>query len=174
MTCIVGKIRDPPPRRAFAQAKLAPRDASFRADEVTATDVARPLDRTEHKIKTSSVTRAEVEAYLISLEEPQQSTLRQLRQAILRQIPNADEGIAYGMPAFRVNGKVIAGFAAFKHHLSYFPHSGSVLSALTHTLRDQATSKGTLRFVVDEPLADELVRELVEIRLRQAFPTAGD
>jgi uncharacterized protein YdhG (YjbR/CyaY superfamily) len=96
-----------------------------------------------------------------------------VRQAILRQIPNADEGIAYGIPAFRVSGKVIAGFAAFKHHLSYFPHSGSVLPALTHTLGDQATSKGTLRFAVDEPLPEELVRELVEIRLRQAFPTAG-
>jgi hypothetical protein len=47
-------------------------------------------------------------------------------------VPGADQGISYGMPAFKVKGKAVAGFAAFKNHLSYMPHSGSVLA----TLRD--------------------------------------
>lgn len=76
------------------------------------------------------MTKTEVETYLISLEEPKQVTLRKLREAVLRQIPDAEEGISYGMPAFKVNGKVIAGFAGFKHHLSYFPHSASVIPEL--------------------------------------------
>lgn len=116
------------------------------------------------------MTATEVESYLCSLEEPKQTTLRALRDSILRAIPDAAEGISYGMPAFRVEGKVIAGFAAFKRHLSYFPHSGSVLPELTHELRTRVTSTGTLQFPIDEPPPDELVAELIAIRLRQVFP----
>ena len=117
------------------------------------------------------MTTAEVESYLGSLDEPKQATLRALRDSILRNLPDATEGISYGMPAFRVEGQVIAGFAAFKRHLSYFPHSGSVLSEITHELRPGATSTGTLRFPIDQPLPDDLVAELIAIRLRQAFPS---
>ncbi len=72
----------------------------------------------------------EIDAYLSTLEEPKQTTLRQLRTTILEIAPDAEQCISYGMPAFRLRGKLIAGFAAFKNHLSYLPHSGSVLSEL--------------------------------------------
>lgn len=114
----------------------------------------------------------EVESYLNSLEEPKQSTLRELRASILRVIPDAEECISYGMPAFKVGGKVLAGFAAFKNHLSYFPHSGSVLPEIADVLGAKMATKATLRFSVDEVLSDELVSELIAIRLRQAFPPA--
>jgi hypothetical protein len=45
-------------------------------------------------------------------------------------VPDEDQGIFHGMPAFKLRGKTIAGFAAFKNHLSYLPHSGSVIPAL--------------------------------------------
>jgi uncharacterized protein YdhG (YjbR/CyaY superfamily) len=73
---------------------------------------------------------ADIDAYLADLDEPQRTTLQELRKDILEIVPNAQECISYGMPAFRVEGKVVAGFAAFKNHLSYLPHSGSVLLAL--------------------------------------------
>jgi len=116
-----------------------------------------------------SMTIEEVESYLVSLEEPKQTTLRALRESILREAPGAEQGISYGMPAFRVDGKVIAGFAAFKHHLSYFPHSGSVLPEVTHDLTGLSTSRGALRFSIDEPLPEKLVQELIAIRIRQVF-----
>jgi uncharacterized protein YdhG (YjbR/CyaY superfamily) len=90
-----------------------------------------------------------------------------LRQSILKVVPGAEEGISYGMPAFRVNGKVVAGFAAFKNHLSYVPHSGSVLEQLDDDLAGYSMSKGALRFPVDQPLPDSLVEKLVTARLRQ-------
>lgn len=111
-----------------------------------------------------------VEAYLVALDEPKQSTLRQLRQSILEVIPEAQECISYGMPAFRVQGKVIAGFAAFNNHLSYFPHSGSVVAEAGPDAAQFATTKATLQFPVDKPLPQEVVRQLVTVRLRQAFP----
>jgi len=73
------------------------------------------------------------------------------------------------MPAFRVQGKVIAGFAAFRHHLSYLPHSGSVIPELGDALSQYKTSKGALQFPVDRPLPKALVKKLIAIRKRQAF-----
>ena len=68
----------------------------------------------------------EIDDYLDGLEEPKKSTLAQLRETIVAIVPDAEEGISYGVPAFKLRGKVIAGFAAYKDHLSYLPHSGSV------------------------------------------------
>ena len=75
------------------------------------------------------MSREEIDGYLSGIDEPARATLQQLRTDILSVIPDADEVISYGMPAFRRQGKVVAGFAAFKNHLSYLPHSGSVLDA---------------------------------------------
>jgi uncharacterized protein YdhG (YjbR/CyaY superfamily) len=82
-------------------------------------------------------------------------------------VPEAEQGISYGMPAFKVEGKTVAGFAAFKHHLSYLPHSGSVLAALAGDVAGYETSKGSLRFAVDKPLPKQLVRKLVRMRMRE-------
>ena len=112
----------------------------------------------------------EVDEYLDALEEPKRTTLARLRQTILDILPEAEQGISYGVPAFKVGGKTIAGFAAFKNHLSYLPHSGSVFPDLRDDLRGYSTSSGALRFDVSEPLPAPLVEKLIEVRLRQAFP----
>ena len=60
------------------------------------------------------MSQQEVDEYLANLEEPKRTTLQELRQTIRHIVPEAEEGISYGMPAYRLRGKVIAGFAAFK------------------------------------------------------------
>ena len=72
------------------------------------------------------MSEAEIDEYLDRLEEPKRSTLSRLRRDILAVIPDAEQCISYSVPGFKVAGKTIAGFAAFKSHLSYLPHSGSV------------------------------------------------
>jgi uncharacterized protein YdhG (YjbR/CyaY superfamily) len=113
---------------------------------------------------------AEVDDYLDRLDEPKRSTLSRLRQDILAVIPDAEQCISYTVPAFKVDGRTIAGFAAFKNHLSYLPHSGSVFPELTGELAGYQKSTGALRFPVDQPLPPELVQKLIAVRLRQAFP----
>jgi uncharacterized protein YdhG (YjbR/CyaY superfamily) len=110
----------------------------------------------------------EVDRYLEGLEEPKRGTLEALRRSILEVVPEAEQAISYGMPAFKVEGKTVAGFAAFKHHLSYLPHSGSVLTSLADDVADYETSKGSLRFPVDKPLPRQLVKKLVRTRMREA------
>jgi uncharacterized protein YdhG (YjbR/CyaY superfamily) len=119
------------------------------------------------------VSAAEVDAYLKSLDEPKRSTLEQLRRDILAVVPQAEQCISYGLPAFRVDGKVVAGFAAFARHLSYLPHSGSVFPELTDELGGYSKSAGALRFPLDQPLPASLVAKLVAVRLRQALPPSG-
>lgn len=115
------------------------------------------------------MSRREVDSYLATLDEPKKSTLESLRRTILEVMPEAEEGISYGMPAFRLQGKVIAGFAAFKHHLSYLPHSGSVFQEVRDEVAKYKTSSGALQFPVDRPLPKSLVRKLVAVRKRQAL-----
>jgi uncharacterized protein YdhG (YjbR/CyaY superfamily) len=117
-----------------------------------------------------AVSAQEIDQYLDALEEPKRTTLARLRQTILEILPEADQGISYGVPAFKIRGKTIAGFAAFKNHLSYLPHSGSVFGQLQEELKGYVTSSGALRFAIDEPLPVPLVEKLIAVRLRQAFP----
>jgi uncharacterized protein YdhG (YjbR/CyaY superfamily) len=116
------------------------------------------------------VSAQEVDQYLESLDEPKRTTLARLRDTILDILPEADQGISYGVPAFKVRGKTIAGFAAFKNHLSYLPHSGSVFPELSDELTGYSASSGALRFGIDEPLPVPLVEKLIAVRLQQAFP----
>jgi uncharacterized protein YdhG (YjbR/CyaY superfamily) len=115
---------------------------------------------------------AEIDEYLDRLDEPKRSTLRRIRRDILAVVPDAEQCISYAVPGFKVAGKTIAGFAAFKNHLSYLPHSGSVLPELPEELAAYEKSSGALRFPVDQPLPPELVKKLITVRLRQAFPQA--
>ena len=109
----------------------------------------------------------EIDAYLEGLDEPKRSTLQQLRQMVLEIVPDAEQCISYGLPAFRVHGEVVAGFAAFKNHLSYLPHSGSVLPELGDDVAGYGGTKGSLHFPIDRPLPRPLVEKLIAIRLRQ-------
>ncbi len=115
------------------------------------------------------MSKQEVDRYLASLDERKRRTLEALREAILEIIPEAEQCISYGVPAFRLEGKVVAGFAAFKNHLSYLPHSGSVFPELGDEIVRYKTSTGALQFPVDRPLPKTLVRKLIAVRKRQAL-----
>jgi uncharacterized protein YdhG (YjbR/CyaY superfamily) len=116
------------------------------------------------------VSAAEIDAYLDGLKEPERTSLRALRANLVSLLPDAEQGLSYGLPAFKVRGKTIAGFAAFRHHLAYLPHSGSVFPQLADELAGYETTTGSLHFPVDADLPKPLVAALVRVRLDQAFP----
>ena len=105
-----------------------------------------------------------VDEYLDAAPEPQQSTLRAIRSTLRSILPDAEEGMSYGVPAFKVDGTAVAGF---KGHCGYYPHSGSVLEQLADQLTDYDWAKGTLRFAIDTPLPAALVERMVRLRLDQ-------
>ncbi len=108
---------------------------------------------------------ATIDEYLATVEAPVRAALSQLRTAIRAAIPGAEECISYGMPAFRVPGGVVAGFAARKGGGSYYPFSGSTLAALRGDLDGRGGTKSALHFTAEEPLPPSLVRKLVRARL---------
>src|ERR1700686_1455863 len=117
--------------------------------------------------KLTLMPQRDIDRYLATLDEPKRSTLEALRQSILEVGPDAQQCISYGLPAFKIDGKVVAAFAAFKNHLSYLPHSGSVLPALGDDVARYEKTKGSLHFPVDKRLPKRLVKKLVPTRLRQ-------
>jgi len=106
----------------------------------------------------------EVDRYLNGLTEEDRHCLEELRITIHGIVPGAEECISYKIPAFRIDGAIVAGFAAFKTHLSYLPFSGSVLSTLHDDLGSRPRTKSSLHFTVDDPLPRDLVESLIRIR----------
>jgi uncharacterized protein YdhG (YjbR/CyaY superfamily) len=131
---------------------------------------AAPFGRERSAVDFAAVSAEEVDEYLRGLEEPKRSTLEALRRSILEVVPDAEQGISYRVPAFRVRGITVAGFAAFKNHLSYLPFSGSVLPQLAQELEGHTMTKSALHFPVDRPLPKTLVRKLIALRLGGEWP----
>jgi uncharacterized protein YdhG (YjbR/CyaY superfamily) len=115
----------------------------------------------------------EIDEYLQGVDEPKRRTLQALRHTILEIVPDAEQVISYRVPAFRVSGKTVAGFAAFKDHLSYLPFSGSVLAQLGDELEGYTMTKSSLHFPVDHPLPKSLVRKLLALRLGELPEASG-
>ena len=113
---------------------------------------------------------AEIDAFIDAQPEPQRSTLEALRKQILKVIPQAEQCISYAMPGFRVEGKVVAGFASYKNHIGYYPHSGQVFSVMMDMLEDYEVSEkgGGVKFPIDSTVPDALIEKLIWVRLSQA------
>jgi uncharacterized protein YdhG (YjbR/CyaY superfamily) len=120
---------------------------------------------------TGQVGAQRVEDYLAKVSSPQRETLDAVRASLRRTLPDATEDLKYGMPAFLVDGKGVAGYAAFKAHCSYFPMSGDVLVAAGDAVSKYEVSKGGLRFPSDKPLPITLIRKLVKLRLAEIAAT---
>lgn len=109
-----------------------------------------------------------IDAYLASVGDPvARKTLGALRLQLRKLLPGATETISYRMPAFKVDGDVVAGFAFFKNHCGYYPFSGGVVPALKSELEGYSTSKSGVTFRPDEPLPAKLVKRLVQARLAE-------
>ena len=121
----------------------------------------------QRRSKLGTVSAGEVDEYLRRLKEPKRSALQALRRTIFEIVPEAERVISYRVPAFRVGGKTVAGFAAFKDHLSYLPFSGSVLGQLADELDGYTMTKSALHFGVDRPLPEALVKKLIRARLAE-------
>ena len=115
----------------------------------------------------------EVDAYLDALGPEHRAGLAELRTTLRELLCEAEECMSYGVPGYRVRGVVVAGFAAAKRHLSYFPHSGSVLPRMADELSGYSWSRGTLRFPVGSTLPRPLVRRLLDLRLEEVQEPAG-
>lgn len=110
---------------------------------------------------------AEIDEYLAPVPQPHRAALDALRAQLAALLPDATEGISYGIPTFKVGGKGVAGFGMYKNHCTYFPMSGSITAELAEELTSYPTAKGSIRFAPDARLPDDVVEKLVAARLRE-------
>jgi uncharacterized protein YdhG (YjbR/CyaY superfamily) len=110
---------------------------------------------------------SEIDDYLAKVSGDKRTALDELRRTIRSIVPRAEECISYGMPAFRLDGAVVAGFQATAKGCSYYPFSGTTLQTLADELRGYGKTKSALHFRPDEPLPATLVRKLIEARVAE-------
>lgn len=109
----------------------------------------------------------DIDSYLAGLPADQQQALQALRTAIAGLVPDAEEAISYGMPAFRYRKRPLVGYNAAKSHVSFFPMSPAVIEAHRERLTEWSTSKGTIRFTPEHPLPVDLVASIVKTRIAE-------
>ena len=110
---------------------------------------------------------ASVDDYMAKLPPNRRVVMEELRTTIRAAAPQATEAIAYNMPAFRIEGRFLVSYEAFKGHYSLFAWSEAMLAELGDELRRYAVGKGTIRFPTDEPIPVALVTRIVEFRNRE-------
>lgn len=115
--------------------------------------------KTRRKVNT-------IDEYLAALSDDKRAALEKLRKTIRAAAPDAEECISYQVPAFRLNGVLVA-FGARANHCAFYPMSSSTVAAHKEELKGYETSTGTIRFHPDNPLPAALVRKLVKARIAE-------
>jgi uncharacterized protein YdhG (YjbR/CyaY superfamily) len=113
------------------------------------------------------VPTTKIDEYLATVAGDKRAVLDKLRRTIRSIVPRAEECISYRMPAFRLDGKVIAGFQATAKGCSYYPFSGTTLRTLAADIEGYSTTKSALHFTPDQPLPAALVRKLIKARIAE-------
>jgi uncharacterized protein YdhG (YjbR/CyaY superfamily) len=108
-----------------------------------------------------------IDEYLATAKPDQRRTLAKLRKTIRAVAPKAEECISYGIPAFRLNGRSLVFFGAWRNHCSLYPGSSTTLKKFRDDLKGFQITKGTVRFSPDNPLPLALVKKLVKARIAE-------
>jgi uncharacterized protein YdhG (YjbR/CyaY superfamily) len=111
--------------------------------------------------------KAQRDAYFAALAPAARRRLRKLRSIIRQAAPDAVESFSYRMPGFRLDGRPLVWYAAFKVHYSLFPITAAIQRAFSDALEGYETSTGTVRFPMTHEPPAGLVQKLVEARIAE-------
>ncbi len=108
---------------------------------------------------------ANVKMHYMSAPSPHRETMLEMRNRILEIIPGAEEVVSYGMPAFKLDGSIVAGLLSNKKHVGYYPFSGSILKLFPEELAKYKTTVSAIHVPVDKPLTKALLKKLIKARI---------
>lgn len=113
--------------------------------------------------------------YIAHFPAPVQRVLKQVRTAIRKALPKAEETISYQIPTYKIDGQYVIYFAAFKAHYSIYPANGRLIEAFKDDLEPyEYNNKGTIRFPLDEPVPVRLISRIAKFRAKEAASRAKD
>ena len=113
---------------------------------------------------------APIDAYLATLPADERAALQRVREQVKRLVPDAEEGLSYGMPVFKLRGHGLIWFAGWKEHCSLYPLTDSFLAAHESELAGFRRTKGSVHFTPDAPLPDDLLEAMVRARMADLQP----
>ncbi len=108
-----------------------------------------------------------------SAPPPHRKTMLAMRKTILEILPRAEEVVSYGMPAFKIEGNIVAGLLHAKNHVGYYPFSGSVLRLFPKELAKFSTTKSAIHVPIGKPLSKTLIKKLIRARISQCPVKTG-
>ena len=124
------------------------------------------LRREQPEVATyDGITMDEFDAYLDGLDVAERAALRTVVATVRARVPEAEPGLAYGMPAFRYRGRPLIGFSSNRFGLNIYPFDPRVVAALASELGEHELGKGVVRFTVDKPISAESIILLLELRI---------
>jgi uncharacterized protein YdhG (YjbR/CyaY superfamily) len=154
-----------PKRQTLAKPGSKPGSAVRTKGKTTAAAKARPASKAKPKAARNPKTAMKpttIDEYFAGLSTAQRTALERVRRVIRATAPAAQECISYQIPSFKLNGKGLIWFGAAAHHCAIYGVANDP------ALQDYDTSgKGTLRFTVEKPLPDALLRKLVKARMKK-------
>ena len=122
---------------------------------------------TKESVKDAKSDAPRLRGYYAALPPDTRRELKKIRQAILSVVPDAEEVIAYSIPGFKVDGRILIYCAGWKNHTSIYPLTAAVMKAHGTELKKYETSKGTVRFPLSDPIPVAFVKRLVRTRLAE-------
>ncbi len=106
-----------------------------------------------------------IDEYIDAYPKDIQKLLKQVKTAIKKAAPGAEEVISYSMPAFKLNG-LLLWFASHTHHIGFYPKSSGI-GHFKKEITKYKSSKGAVQFPVNEPLPIALITEMVKFRANE-------
>ena len=107
-----------------------------------------------------------IDEYIAEFPPETRKVLQEVRALIRATAPGATETISYAIPTFDLNGKHLVHFAAYSHHIGFYPTSSGI-KAFEGELKTYKQSKGTVQFPLDQPMPTDLIRRIVEFRVAE-------
>ena len=106
----------------------------------------------------------DIDEYISSFPVEVQEIIKQVRAKILETAPNAEESISYGMPAYKLHGKRLVYFAAYKNHIGFYA-TPSGHAEFAKELADYKQGKGSVQFPINQPMPFDLIARITKFRV---------
>ncbi|MPY87521.1 MAG: DUF1801 domain-containing protein [Luteitalea sp.] len=119
-------------------------------------------------MKTDQAPPKNIDEYIAGFPRAVQGVLKRVRSTIRKAVPGAEEAISYRMPAYKLHGRPVLYFAAWKQHYSLYPSTAPLVAAFKDALAPyEVNNKGTIRFPLSEPVPVTLIEAIAKFRAKE-------